>query len=99
MYKKFLICALALAMTAGVATAQTIVAEGGTMPGPAVAAPDSSTVTRSSREVNPDGSVTNSKETTHRDGSGVLEDRAITTTTAPPAPVISTTTSRTTVSE
>ena len=81
--------AIALAITAGVAAAQT----------PPMAPPDGTlSTTRESHSSNPDGSQVDSKSTTYRNTNGVADDSSTTTTTVPappPPPPVTTTTTTT----
>jgi hypothetical protein len=90
----------ALAMMTGVALAQTS-SQVTTSVVPQVVAPPAGTlsVTRSQNTTGPDGTRSNTNETTYRKGNGVADD-SVTTTTRPPPPLVTTTTkSTTTVTE
>lgn len=101
MHKTFVMSAAILAMTVGIATAQTTSSQTTTTVAPSVMAPPAATqsVTRSSRAMNPDGTQTNSTERTYRNSDGATDERATTTTTYPPGQVTTTTKSRTSVGE
>ena len=91
--------AVALALTTGAAVAQTTSQTTTTVtPAPVVAPPDGTlSVTRSQKSIGPDGTQTNSDETTYRNSDGVADDTVTRTTTIPAPPIISTTRSTTTI--
>ena len=91
----------ALAMMTGAALAQPSSPVTTTVI-PEIVAPPAGTlsVTRSQNTTGPDGTRSNSNETTYRKGGEVADDSVTTTTTTPPPPLATTTTkSTTTVTE
>ena len=92
----------ALAMMTGTALAQPTSSQVTTSVIPEIVAPPAGTlsVTRSQNTTGPDGTRSNSNETTYRKGGEVADDSVTTTTTTPPPPLATTTTkSTTTVTE
>ena len=111
MRKTLLASAALLAMTAGVAFAQTTTSQSTTtvtpatiMPVPAppvitpLMAPPAGTLStvRTEKAVSADGSVTDSQSSTYRDTNGVAGDSVTKTTTYPAPAVVSTDTTTTT---
>ena len=93
--------AVALALSSGVATAQTATDTTSqtttTMAPPPVTPPPPGTLAteHESRRVDAYGNQTDSKSTSYRDSNGVAEDTKTTTTMAPPPPPPTTTTTTT----
>ncbi len=100
MSKLLLAGALALAMTTGIAVAQTTSSSSETTTTvtppnvPAIVAPPAGTlsVTSTSKGTAPDGTRTDKTQTTYRDSNGVVNDSTTKTTTAPPPPAATTST-------
>lgn len=84
--------AATLALTAGVAMAQTAAAQTTTTVTPSIVAPppDTLSVTRTERVIGLDGTRTDTKETTYRNSAGVADETVSKTITSPP--MVSTTT-------
>jgi hypothetical protein len=102
MNKLLLAGAAALAMTAGVAMAQTTTSQTTTTTTPSLVEPPTGTLstTRTQKTVGLDGTQTNTKETTYHNSNGVADDSVTrTTTTYPPAPVMTHTETTTSVTK
>lgn len=98
----FLSAVLALALTSGVAMAQTTASEVTTTTTPVIVAPPEGTlsVTRTQKTIDPDGTQTSTHETTYHNTNGVADDSVTRTTIIPPADITTTTTkSSTTTTE
>lgn len=92
------VSAVALALTSVTAMAQTTSSAVTTTTTPMVAAPPEGTlsITRAQKTISPDGTQTNTNETTYRNTNGVADDRVTKTTIIPPANVTTTTTNSST---
>ena len=102
MNKLLVASAVALALATGGAVAQTTSSEVTTTTvAPGIAAPPAGTldVTRTQRTISPDGTRTNTDETTYHNSNGVADDSVTRTTTYPPAEVTTTNRSTSTVTE
>lgn len=84
--------AAALVMATGAAMAQSTSSQTTTTVTPSFAAPPAGVLSesRSEKTVGPDGTQTNSSESTYRNGNGVSHDSVTRTITVPPASVTTT---------
>jgi hypothetical protein len=92
---------VALAMMTGIALAQTTSSQVTTTVTPVIVAPPAGTlsVTRTQRTTGPDGTQTNTSETTYQSSNGVADDSVTRITTYPPPLTTTITKSSTTVTE